>query len=209
MGGFCLLVELQRWMVCFAAWAAGLFFMGVKKKNDLKTFFFLFFLAVHQHLFGGGPKIFLMVGGSTFFYVCSLKYFILERFKKNPTYGRRSISRPMRIVAPMPKEGGPRIPQNPIFFEKRKKSSKTQKLKNVLKYAKISDTPFDQRSLIHWEAWFPGGTRISKNPIFLKNGKNHPKRKNSKTSRDMPKLAIRPSTWGLWSIGKCGFHHVL
>ena len=30
-----------------------------------------------------------------------------------------------------------------------------QKLKNVQKYAKISDTPFDQRSLIHREAWFP------------------------------------------------------
>jgi hypothetical protein len=50
--------------------------------------------------------------------------------------------------------------------------------------------PFDQRSLIHWEAWFPGGSRIPRNPFFLKNGKNHPKRKNSKTSRDMPKLAI-------------------
>ena len=31
-----------------------------------------------------------------------------------------------------------------------------------------------------------------KNPIFFKNGKNHPKCKNSKTSRDMPKLARRP-----------------
>ena len=39
--------------------------------------------------------------------------------------------------------------------QKRKKSSKTQKLKNVQGYAKISDTPFDQRSLIHREAWFP------------------------------------------------------
>ena len=65
--------------------------------------------------------------------------------KKNPAYGRQSISRPMRIVAPIPQQGGPEIP---------------------------------------------------KNPIFLKNGKNHPKRKNSKTSRDMPKLAIYPSTRG-------------
>jgi hypothetical protein len=40
--------------------------------------------------------------------------------------------------------------------------------------------PFDQRSLIHREARFPGGPRIPKNRIFLKNGKNHPKRKNSK-----------------------------
>ena len=57
-----------------------------------------------------------------------------------------------------------------------------QKLKNIKKYAKISDTPFDQRSLIHREAWFPGGPRILKNPIFWKNGKNHPKRKNAKIS---------------------------
>ena len=78
--------------------------------------------------------------------------------KKNPAYGRQSISRPMRVVAPMPYEGGPRIPQN---------------------------------------------------PIFLKNAKNHWKRKNSKTSRIMPKLAIRPLTRGLKSIGKRGIHHVL
>ena len=30
-----------------------------------------------------------------------------------------------------------------------------QKPKNVQRYAKISDTPFDQRSLTHREAWFP------------------------------------------------------
>ena len=66
--------------------------------------------------------------------------------RKNSAYGRQNISQPMRIVAPIPQQGGPRIP---------------------------------------------------KNPIFLKNGKNHPKRKNSKTSRDMPILAIYPSTRGL------------
>ena len=33
--------------------------------------------------------------------------------------------------------------------------------------------------------------------IFLKKGKNHPKRKNSKTSREMQKLAIHPLTRGL------------
>ena len=43
----------------------------------------------------------------------------------------------------------------PDFFEKRKKSSKMQKLKNVQRFAKISDTSFDQRSLIHREVWFP------------------------------------------------------
>ena len=51
--------------------------------------------------------------------------------------------------------------------------------------------------LIHREAWFPGGPRIPKNPIFLKNAKNHPKRKNTKKSRDMPKLEIHPLTRGL------------
>ena len=57
--------------------------------------------------------------------------------------------------------------------------------------------PFDQRSLIHLEAWFPGGPLTPKNQIFLKNRKNHPKRKNSKTSRNMPKLVIRPLIRGL------------
>ena len=49
---------------------------------------------------------------------------------------------------------------------------------------------------------YKGGTRIPQNPIFFNNGKNHPKRKNSKTSRKMPKLAICPSTRGLLSIRK-------
>ena len=49
---------------------------------------------------------------------------------------------------------GQRIPQTSFFFNG-KKSTKTQKLKKVQKYAKICDTPFDQRSLIHREAWFP------------------------------------------------------
>ena len=88
----------------------------------------------------------------------------------------------------------------PDFFEKRKKSPKTQKLRNVQKYDKISNTPFDHRSLIHREAWFSPcfvGQRIPQNPIFLKNGKNHLKHKNTKMSRNMPKLAIRPLTRGL------------
>ena len=33
--------------------------------------------------------------------------FFSHPFWKNPAYGRQSISRPMRIVAPMPQEGGP------------------------------------------------------------------------------------------------------
>ena len=63
------------------------------------------------------------------------------------------------------------IPRNPIIIEKRKKSSKLQKLKNVQKYDQISDMPFNQRGLIHREAWIPGGPRIPKHLIFLKNGK--------------------------------------
>ena len=42
-----------------------------------------------------------------------------------------------------------------------------------------------------------GGPRIPKNHKFFKNGENHLKRKNSKTFRNMPNLAIRPSTRGL------------
>ena len=90
--------------------------------------------------------------------------------KKNPAYGRQSISRPMRIVAPIPQQGGPRMPD---FFEKWKKLSKTQKLKNIKKYAKISDTPFDQRSLIHGEAWFPP-CFVRQNQPFLKHRPSGP-----------------------------------
>ena len=115
----------------------------------------------------------LQISFEIFIIICIHKIFILYKIHdiqlelrltdiKNPAYGRQSISRPMRIVAPMPQEGGPRIPKNPIFFQKRKKSSKTKNSKNVQKYAKISNTPFDQRSLIHRKALFPGGPRIPK-----------------------------------------------
>ena len=87
---------------------------------------------------------------------------------KNPAYGKQIISQPMRIVAP--------IPQKPEFFEKQKKSCKTLNLINGKKYAKISATLFDQRSLIHLEAWFPGGPKIPKNPfLFLQKRKNSSK----------------------------------
>ena len=42
-----------------------------------------------------------------------------------------------------------------------------------------------------------GWTKNTQKPNFFQNGKNHPKRKNSKTFRNMPKLAICPSTRGL------------
>ena len=56
--------------------------------------------------------------------------------------------------------------QKPDFFFKRKKSPKTQKLRND----KISDSPFDQRSLIHREAVFSPyfvRQRIPQNLIFF------------------------------------------
>ena len=89
----------------------------------------------------------------------------------------------MRIVAPIPQKGGLSILKKRFFFVKRKKSSKTEKLKNFQKYAKISNTPFDQRSLICREVWVPGGSRIPKNPNCLKNGKFHLRRKNSKVQK--------------------------
>ena len=104
---------------------------------------------------------------------------------------------------------GQRLPQNPIFLNNRKKSSKTQKLKNFQKYAKISDTPFDQRSLIHREAWFSGGPRIPKNRIFLKNGKNHPKRKKSKNVQRYAKISDTPLNQRSLIHRDRGFHHVL
>ena len=42
-----------------------------------------------------------------------------------------------------------------------------------------------------------GWTKNTQNPIFFKSGKNHKKRKNSETSRNMTKLAIQPLTRGL------------
>ena len=46
--------------------------------------------------------------------------------------------------------------QKPDFFEKRKNLSKIKNKKAKWRYANISDTPFDQRSLILREAWFLG-----------------------------------------------------
>ena len=71
---------------------------------------------------------------------------------QNQRYALRpEVSNPSGSVV----SGWTKNTQKQNFFEQRKKSSKTQKLKNVQRYAKISNTPFDQRSLIHREAWFP------------------------------------------------------
>ena len=82
--------------------------------------------------------------------------------------------------------------QKPDFFEKRKKSSKTQKLKNVQRYAKIRDLPFDQRSLIHREAWFPGEPRIPKNPIFFDKRKKSSKTQKFKNIQRYAKISDMP-----------------
>ena len=98
----------------------------------------------------------------------------------------------MQIVAPIPQQCGPRIPKNPFFLKNGKRSSKTQKLKNVWKYAKISDTPFDQRSLIHREAWFLGGPRIPKNPFFFEKQKTSPKTQKLKNVQRYAKISDTP-----------------
>ena len=74
----------------------------------------------------------------------------------------------MRIVAPIPQQGGQKYPQTQ-FFLKTKKTSRTQK--KSLEFAKICKTSFDRRSLIHREAWFPSRPRIPQNPNCFKNGK--------------------------------------
>ena len=66
-------------------------------------------------------------------------------------------------------------PKPNYFLKTEKKLSKTQELKNVKNYAKISDTLFDQRFLIHPEAWFPG--EYPKTRIFEK------RKKSSKTQK--------------------------
>ena len=74
---------------------------------------------------------------------------------KNPAYGRQRISRPMRIVAPIPQQGGPRIHKN----QKKIKNGKNNPKRKTQKHLQICQNqryiPFDQRSLIHREAWFP------------------------------------------------------
>ena len=50
---------------------------------------------------------------------------------------------------------GPRIPKKLIFLKNRKKNIENAKTQTVQKYAKISNMPFNQWSLIHREVWFP------------------------------------------------------
>ena len=60
---------------------------------------------------------------------------------------------------------------------------------------KISNTPFDQRSLIHREVWFPDGPRIPQNLNYLKNRKkiiqNAKTQKRLKICQNL-RYALRP-----------------
>ena len=79
----------------------------------------------------------------------------MEKLKKSRNMPKLAISPSTRGPQGSVVSGWTKNTPKPELFEKQKKSSKTQKLKNVQKYAKISNTLFDQRSLIHREAWFP------------------------------------------------------
>ena len=90
---------------------------------------------------------------------------------------------------------GPRIPRNLIFFfEKQKQSSRTQKLKNVQKYANISETPFNH---LQPEVSNPSGSVVS--TMFLV--QNQPKKTSvrrfqttaKQTLRELQKAALRIS----------------
>ena len=98
----------------------------------------------------------------------------------------------MRIVAPIPQQGGPRPRNNLFFFEKWKKSSKTQKLKNVQKYSKISNMPLDQRSLIHREVWYPVRPRIHKKPELFEKWKKSSKTQKLKKVQKNAKISDTP-----------------
>ena len=71
---------------------------------------------------------------------------------KNPAHGIQSISLPMRIVAPIPRQGGPRISKNPI--KKRKKSFKTQITQKSLEICK------NQRYTLRPEVSHPSGSVV-------------------------------------------------
>ena len=87
-----------------------------------------------------------------------------------------------------------------LMFKNGTRGCFTNMLMNI---KKIKKNPTYGSQSISWPIWIVapipqyGGQRIPKNPFFLKNRKNHPKRKNSKTSRDMPILEIYPLTRGL------------
>ena len=65
------------------------------------------------------------------------------------------------------------------------KKSRMRETKHLLTYADSSTDAIG------------GWTKNTQKPDFFENGKNHQKHKNSETSRNMTKSAIRPLTRGL------------
>ena len=82
-------------------------------------------------------------------------------------------------------------------FEKLKKSSKTQKLKKRLEICQNYRYALRPEVSNPLESVVSGWTKNTQKPDFFEKLKKSPKMQNSKTSRDMPKLAIRPLTRGL------------
>ena len=69
--------------------------------------------------------------------------------------------------------------------------------KNNKKKSRIQETKHLSTDLDSSTDTTVGRSKNTPKHNFLEDGKNHPKRKNSKTSRKMSKLAIHPATRGL------------
>ena len=67
----------------------------------------------------------------------------------------------------------------------------------------LTDADISNNTIVRWT------NNTQKHNFFFKQKKSSKTQKNQKTSWDMQILAIYPSTRGLKSIGKRGFHHVL
>ena len=107
----------------------------------------------HQNFWTNGKKIIINAKTQKRLEICQNQRYTLQPEVSNPSGSMVS--------------GWTKNTPKPDFLEKRKKSSKTQKLKNIQRYAKISNTPCDQRSLINPEVWFL--------PCFVR--QNQPKNK--------------------------------
>ena len=77
--------------------------------------------------------IFFCLNKDQFWFLLTLRTSSAEIRRKNPAYGRQSISRPMRIVAPMPQEGEPRQNQQKkkTFFARQFQTTSKLKCSNV------------------------------------------------------------------------------
>ena len=73
---------------------------------------------------------------------------ILGAQSKNPTYRRQSISQPMRIVAPIPWQGGPRRPQNKNFLKNKKNHPKHENSKRSKNKPKLPEVSYPSESAV-------------------------------------------------------------